>query len=176
MSADESALVVVVPEAEFLVKSFRDQHDPSAGLGVPAHITLLYPFKSPEQVDDGVVARLSDGFAQFAPIAFSLTSIRRFPDVLYLAPDPAEPFRALTRAIWAWYPATPPYGGRWPDIIPHLSVASVRDQQELDRIADRLTRASQGALPITATANEVSLLEKRSGRWKVRASFKLGDA
>lgn len=40
----ESALVVLVPEAEALVKSFRDRHDPSAAAGVPAHITLLYPF------------------------------------------------------------------------------------------------------------------------------------
>jgi 2'-5' RNA ligase len=176
MSADESALVVLVPDAGQLVKPFRDLYDPSAALGVPAHITLLYPFKPPGQIDDTVLTRLRIGFARFTPIAFTLQSIRHFPDVLYLAPDPAEPFRALTRTIWAWYPETPPYGGKWPDIVPHLSVASVADQRELGRIATEFEQASRNALPIKATANEISLLEKHSGRWMVRAAFKLGGA
>jgi hypothetical protein len=44
MSSDESALVVLVPEAEAATKPFRDQYDPAAAARVPAHITLLYPF------------------------------------------------------------------------------------------------------------------------------------
>jgi len=176
MRADETALVVLVPEAEFFVKPFRDRFDPSAALGVPAHITLLYPFKPPDEIDEVLLAQLRDGFARFAPIVFALLSIRRFPGVLYLAPDPAEPFRALIRAITAWYPETPPYGGKWPDIIPHLSVASVAHQEELERIAAAFAQASQGALPIEVTTNNVSLLEKRSARWRVRTAFELGVA
>jgi len=176
MNADETALVVLVPEAEFLVKPFRDRFDPSAALGVPAHITLLYPFKPPDEIDEVLLAQLRDGFARFAPIAFALQSIQRFPGVLYLAPDPVEPFRALIRAITGWYPVTPPYGGKWPDIIPHLSVASVGDEQALARIADEFTRAGRDALPIKATANEVCLLEKRIGCWKLRTSLELRGA
>src|ERR1051325_8060387 len=52
MSSSESALVVLVPEAEVFAKPFRDQYDPSAAAGMPAHITLLYPFKAPDEVDD----------------------------------------------------------------------------------------------------------------------------
>jgi hypothetical protein len=55
MSPIESALVVLVPEAEVLVKPFRDRFDPLAAAGVPAHITLLYPFKHP----DGLPPRAS---------------------------------------------------------------------------------------------------------------------
>ena len=40
----ETALVIAVPEAEPLVSDWRAQHDWSAQRGVPAHITLLYPF------------------------------------------------------------------------------------------------------------------------------------
>ena len=46
----ESALVVVVPEAEQLVGPFREKYDPSAAAGMPPHITLLYPFKPPDAV------------------------------------------------------------------------------------------------------------------------------
>src|SRR5260370_27446705 len=151
MSPIESALMVLVPEAERLVKPFRDRYDPSAAAGVPAHITLLYPFKHPDEVDQPVLEDLNQCFDGCAPFRFSLAPIRRFPDaVLYLAPEPDEPFRKLTLAIWDRYPETPPYGGKWPDIVPHLSVAWVKDEQLLDLIADDFAQASQGGLPIRA--------------------------
>jgi 2'-5' RNA ligase len=173
MSAIESALTVLVPEAEPLVKPFRDRYDPSAAAGVPAHITLLYPFKHPDEVDQAVLDDLRRSFQRRAPFRFCLVSSRRFPDaVLYLAPEPDEPFRDLTLAIWDRYPQTPPYGGKWSDIVPHLSVARVESQQQLDRVSDEFTRASQGILPICATAAEVVLMEKRSDRWAARATFR----
>ena len=29
----------------------RDRYDPSTKVGMPAHVTLLYPFKSPDEID-----------------------------------------------------------------------------------------------------------------------------
>lgn len=175
MSSIESALVVLVPEAEGLVKPFRDQYDPSATVGMPAHVTLLYPFKPPDEVTGAVLENLRLGFARFAPFGFSLVSIRRFSvEVLYLAPEPDELFRRLTLAIWGWYPEAPPYGGKWPDIVPHLSVAILSEEQQLDRIGKEFAQASQRKLPISATAAEVALMDNRSGRWQVQATFSLG--
>jgi len=172
----ESALVVLVPEADDLAKPFRDLYDPSAADGMPAHITLLRPFKLPDKDDQAVLGDLREWFWRFAPFRFSLASIRRFPDaVLYLAPEPDEPFRQLTLAIWDQYPESPPYGGKWPDIVPNLSVAWISDEQKLDRIADDFALASRGRLPIRATVSEVALMEKRSGRWSIRATFGLRD-
>ena len=177
MPSIESALVVLVPEAEVLVKPFRDLYDPSAALGMPAHITLLYPFKPPDEIGGAELDELRHGFARFAPFRFTLASIRRFPaEVLYLAPEPDEPFRRLILAIWDWYPETPSYGGKWPDIVPHLSVASLADEQQLDRIADEFAQVALGMLPLRATAAEVALMDNRSGRWQVRATLCLGGA
>jgi 2'-5' RNA ligase len=170
-----SALVVLVPEAEASVKPFRDRYDPSAAAGMPAHITLLYPFKPPDEVDEAVLDNLRHCFTRFAPIQFSLSSIRRFSvEVLYLAPEPDEPFRQLTLAIWDRYPETPPYGGKWSNIVPHLSVAWLADEQQLDGITNDFVEASQEKLPIRATASEVALMDIRSGRWQIRAMFSLG--
>jgi 2'-5' RNA ligase superfamily len=172
----ESALVVLVPEAEALVKPFRDRYDPSAAAGMPAHITLLYPFKPSSELDDAVLADLRDCFARFAPIRFALASIGRFPvEVMYLAPEPDEPFRRLTLAIWERYPETPPYCGKWPDIIPHVSVAWLADEQHLGRVADEFAQACRDKLPIYATAAEVALMDYRSGRWRVRCTLRLGN-
>ena len=171
-----SALVVLVPEAEAAVKPFRDRYDPSAAAGMPAHVTLLHPFKPPDEIDGIVLDELRHCFTRFAPISFSLSSIRRFPaEVLYLAPEPDEPFRQLTLAIWDRYPETPPYGGKWSNIVPHLSVAWLPDERQLDAIANKFVEASQEELPIRATASEVALMDNRSGHWQVRATFGLGS-
>jgi 2'-5' RNA ligase len=174
-SSSESVLVALVPEAEALVKPFRDRYDPSAAAGMPAHVTLLYPFKLPDELDDALLANLRHCFARFAPFRFALTSISRFPvEVLYLAPEPDEPFRRLTLAIWERYPETPPYGGKWPDIIPHLSVASLADERRLGCVADEFAQACRRKLPIHARAAEVALMVTRSGRWQIHSMLRLG--
>jgi hypothetical protein len=123
------------------------------------------------------LGKLRDCVACVEPIHFSLGKIERFPiEVLYLAPEPDEPFRQLTLSIWKLFPETPPYGGKWPDIIPHLSVARLANEQQLTAIADDFAMASQDKLPIRALASTVTLMDNRSGRWRVRAMFKLGQA
>ena len=174
MLAVESALVVLVPAAEVVVKSFRDKYDSSAADGCPAHVTLLYPFKPPDEITKADLDNLSRCFAPFTPFQFSLAVSRRFPGVLYFAPEPDEPFRRLTSAICDYYPNTPPYGGRHPDVVPHLSVAAQLADEQLERIAAELKQASEGNLPISARASEIALLDTRSGRWQVRATLKLG--
>jgi hypothetical protein len=175
MPKTESALVILVPEAEPLVQPFRDRFDPSAALGVPAHITLLYPFIAPQQIGADTLDAVAACFRGFAPIAFSLTEVRRFPtETLYLAPAPDEPFRQLTMAIWDRFPETPPYGGAWPDIIPHLSVGRFQDAIALERVADEFTRASETTLPIRAQASTAVLLVNTAGRWVVANTFQLG--
>jgi len=171
----ESALVVLVPEAEPLVGTFRERFDPSAAAGLGAHITLLYPFIEPGKIGESTLDALTECFAGFAPIAFCLTAIRRFPaETLYLAPDPDEPFRQLTMAIWERFPDRPPYGGAWPDIVPHLSVGRFADEAAMDQVAAELARALEQAPPIRARSGTVALIENTAGRWIVRRTFKLG--
>jgi 2'-5' RNA ligase len=140
MSPSETALVVLVPEAEAVAKPFRDQYDASAAAGMPAHITLLYPFKAPREVDNITLGKLRDCFARFEPIQFSLSTIRRLQiEVLYLAPEPDEPFRQLTLSIWNLFPETPPYRGKWSDIVPHLRTPKDETPARVQWLVDRLS-------------------------------------
>jgi 2'-5' RNA ligase len=168
------ALVVPVPEAEPLVRPFRDKYDPSAAHGMPAHVTLLYPFKPPDEIGEAVLQRLGRCIAGFRRFDFSLATTRRFPGgVLYLAPEPDEPFRRLTLAIWALYPSTPPYGGRYSRIAPDLTVAQLAEERQLEPIAAEFLRAAEGKLPIRATASEAALMDARAGSWQVRTVLPL---
>src|SRR5262245_41048347 len=175
LSSRESALVVLVPEAEAVVKTFRDKYDPSAAAGMPAHITLLYPFTSPDELRTEVLETLHTCFVHFVPFTYSLAAVRRFPsEVLYLAPEPDRPFRDLTSAICERFPDRPPYGGKFEDVIPHLTVAQVQNDNDLDRIAEDFALAARGRLPIRASATEVALMDNRSGDWQIRHLCALG--
>ena len=57
-----------------------------------------------------------------------LASVGRWPDVVYLAPEPDAPFRRLTAALASAFPDYPPYEGAHEEVIPHLTVA--RDAPE----------------------------------------------
>jgi hypothetical protein len=49
-TAAESAVLVPVPEAERGVSGHRNRLDRAAVWGVPAHVTVLYPFVPPPAV------------------------------------------------------------------------------------------------------------------------------
>ena len=175
MPMPESALIIRVPEVEALVGAYRQRFDPSAAIGVPAHITLLYPFVDPRDIDAVVTDTLTACFAAHKPIDFVLSRLRRFPqDTLYLAPDPDVPFRQLTLAIWQLFPDTPPYGGRWPEIVPHLSIGQFHDEEALTQAMQDAIRQWHGVLPVHARACDVALIENASGFWMERHRFRLG--
>jgi hypothetical protein len=94
---------------------------------------------------------------------------------LYLAPSPAEPFKALTHAVVERYPDYPPYGGAFPEVIPHLTIADVDEAAQLDDIERDFMQQHGAQLPVKAKANEVLLIENSSGRWKVRQAYELAD-
>lgn len=169
----QSALLVPVPEVESLVRPWRQRHDPAEQLGVPAHVTLLYPFLPPWQIDMTVLAQLHTLFAATPSFRFTLTTVARFPDALYLAPEPADPFIDLTNALTTLYPETPPYGGVHPTVIPHLTIAHSHDQQILGHIADVLAPV----VPVGAVTHDVWLMEQsQDGYWHTLHRFALGAA
>jgi hypothetical protein len=154
-----TALIVPVPEAEPAVSDLRLLHDPTAALGVPAHVTILFPFAPPEEVDEQEVAEV---VASRTGFAFELVELRRFgDDVTYLAPEPAGPFSALIDAATARWPEYPPYEGTIAEVIPHLTVGLGVLDVEL-------------ALPIACVARELLLLEEApDGRWSTRRRYEL---
>lgn len=163
----ESALIVPVPEADLMVQDLRVRYDPAVPAGVPAHITVLHPFADPEALNQSVLTELVAIFAGVAPFPFILGSVARFPEVVYLAPEPAEPFSRLTAAIATRWPQTPPYGGRYDAIVPHLTVAHSVDLSTVEEIR----REIEPTLPITCVARETWLLTNRGHQWAVKQRF-----
>jgi len=176
MGTHQSAIVIFVPEADLLVADYRARYDPSAAQGMPSHITLLYPFLDPASIEEDVLSTLRALFAAFPAFPYALTAVRAFPDLVYLAPEPASPFRELIAALAERFPGTPPYGGSIPvaEVVPHLTVAHLSDPAELEELKARFSARAAPKLPLRLRASEVLLMDDCSGRWTPRQAFQLG--
>nr|WP_222266839.1 2'-5' RNA ligase family protein [Modestobacter marinus] len=100
---------------------------------MPAHVTVLFPFVPPGQLDDVVlqrVARVTDGTRAFDH-RFSRTA-GFGDDVVYLAPDDPQPFRDLTSRVHAAFPAHPPFEGVYDHVVPHLTIGLGHARAELE--------------------------------------------
>lgn len=168
--AGQSGLIVRVPEAEPAVRAWRDRLDPSARAGVPAHVTVLFPFLDADRIDLGVRSAIGEVLGRHQPFSALFGHCGRFPGVLYLAPEPDTHFRRLTEAIVERWPENPPFGGQFDDVVPHLTVAQGQDEAVVEEAeADLLTR-----LPIVARISAVDLVVHDGTQWRQQASFPLG--
>jgi 2'-5' RNA ligase superfamily len=156
-----TALIIEVPESEPAIGALRLEHDPSAAQGVPAHVTVLFPFVDGAELDEAPVAEL---FSRFRPFDFSLERIERFDSgIVWLRPRPVTPFVDLTAAVVQRWPDYPPYEGEHDEIIPHVTISLSPIDVEVP-------------LPIPSHAHEVTLIEQNGdGLWSVRRRFALGS-
>ncbi|GAB3456168.1 2'-5' RNA ligase family protein [Kineococcus endophyticus] len=170
---EQTALVVEVPAAEAAVAHWRRRHDRAARAGVPAHVTVCFPFLPPHEVDDATEDALAALVTATPAFSLALTRVDGFGDaVLWLAPEPDEPLRALTRAVCATFGLLP-YGGAHggvEDAVPHLTVA----EDPPDPAAVRADVAPR--LPLTQHVDRLTLLQGSfvPDGWRVRRRFPLG--
>jgi len=169
----ETALICRVPESERFIARYRERFDPSARRNVPAHVTILYPFMPPADVDAGVLAQLAAIASSIPRFQYRLTELRRFPVALYLAPQPDTGFAALTGAVYRDFPDFPPFEGKFPVVVPHVTVAH-GDEPQLCEIEVELRIALASAGGVVARCEELVLIENSSGRWEEMRSFALG--
>jgi 2'-5' RNA ligase len=117
-----SAVVVPIPEAEPRVGALRAALDPSAALGVPTHVTIMFPFVPPARIDEGVLTELGEVFAAAPAFDVRFSTLGWFSDAVWWVPEPAEPFVALTRAVSTRFGLLPYEGEHGDDVVPHLTI------------------------------------------------------
>src|SRR4051794_35624983 len=92
-------LIVPFVEAEAVVEPGMERYLPVWKLGVPAHVTLLFPFPTRDELDAAALADLTGLFAAIPSITARFAEVGQFPDVVYLAPEPRDWFVDLTRML-----------------------------------------------------------------------------
>jgi 2'-5' RNA ligase len=167
-----TAIVTAFPEASPIVDEWRERTcSDRTSIGIPPHVTLLFPFVPAETADE-TLDILRELFAATRSFDVTFRELRRWPELVYLAPQPPEPFVRLTKAIIERWPDYPPYEGAHETVVPHLTVA-YGDEALLAEVEADVSPH----LPIAAHVDEAVLLEELEpgwGRWGERARFPLG--
>ena len=162
-------LIVPVLEAEAAIQPSEAEYVPVWADGMPAHVTLMFPFLRLDQLDASGRADLAALFAATPAIRATFSEVGLFPDVVYLAPEPRDWFVVLTQALSDRFGLLP-YGGIHPTVVPHLTVANKVDPTAMAEITASLTRH----LPIESDVREVWLMEEAAdGHWERAATFPL---
>jgi 2'-5' RNA ligase len=155
------------PELEEL----RQRHDPVAPSGVPAHVTVRFPFLVTSDLTPAVRRRVAGVARQVRPFDVRFERTGRFPNVLWLGPEPSSPFIALTERLAAVFPDHPPYEGAHADIVPHLTLA-IGPEAVVERLERKVTRAGV-TFRRRVQALEV-IAEDAEDRWHARWRLPLG--
>jgi len=164
-----SAVIVRVP-VPAPVERIRRRWDHAARLGVPSHVTVLFPFLTPDDLDGPVRRELAAIATRHRPFRVRFERVGRWPSVAFLAPEPSEPFARLTRDVAERFPDYPPYEGAFAEVVPHLTVAE-NPNAPLDEIAGTV----EAALPFEHEVTSLAvLIETADGRWHGHWRLPLG--
>lgn len=150
-----SALILSFPEVDAATGDIREHLDPSASWGVPAHVSIIYPFARARKLTRELLGAARAIAADTAPFRVRFERTGWFGDTtLWLDPRPQPRLDGLIARCMAAFPQFPPYGGEFDEVIPHLTIATGRSAQE----AKEAERKVLPELPITATAARFSVV------------------
>jgi hypothetical protein len=110
--SDDIALIIPL-RLPMPLETLRQRTAPGARFGLPAHVTLLYPFASPEVLDGSLRANLGAIVSGHAAFSFRLADQGQWPGTLFASVEPDLPFRSLYKDLLTTFPAFPIHRGKF---------------------------------------------------------------
>lgn len=139
-------------------------------LGIPLHVTILYPFVPPRALDTEVIRTIESVLHGRTAFRYQLTRVDSFPTARYLVIEPPEPFLELIAAFERAWPQYPRYGGQFATTIPHVTIAVGRRMDDIDPRV-------QAHLPVHLVAHHIELWRKHVIRgWRMYSRSALAPA
>jgi 2'-5' RNA ligase len=177
MDAERRSGIIVPIRLPAELESIRLREVASARAAAPAHVTLLFPFVPARELRPEHIAGVAEVVASVPAFDVVLREVRRWdagggaPEgVIWLDPEPSEPFVELTKALGREFPDYQPYGGIHDTIIPHLTIAS-DDRRRLRAVQAEAARSLPFRRRVSAA---ILIVEGVDGRWRTRCRFPLG--
>lgn len=168
----ESSIDLQFSDFTYLFSPWRDAIEAKR---IPPHVTLLYPWRTPP-LDDRDIDAVRATIANCAAFPITFSAIGRFPrdGVLYLKVQNNGPLRTLMQAIHRAFPETPPYGGKFLEVIPHLTIATAENDFQLDQLEQEVHARLEAHLPLSAEVQSVVVAqEDLIGVWSTVAELSL---
>lgn len=165
----QTGLVIPVPAADALLASVEARYPGTVREGVPAHVSLLYPFVAAAELDKRATSALGELLAERAPMPVQFVECYRRDGFVALRPDPIDELKELVSKTRRRWPDVVPYEGIYGDVEPHLTVAMRCSEETAMTIEQEVT----AELPISAELREAWLVAFE-GQWTLRGRFEFG--
>ncbi len=104
----QTGLVIPVPAANALLASMGARYPGTVREGVPAHVSLLYPFIAAAKLDEWVRSALDELFLEQLPMTVEFAECYRRGGFVALRPDPIDGLTELVSKTRR----------HWPDVVP----------------------------------------------------------
>jgi 2'-5' RNA ligase len=171
MAGERASAVIVRGHLPAGLESLRRRGVPDALDGLPAHLTLLYPFVEPAGLDATIRRRIGSVAGSHDPFEYRFLGAARWPDTLYVAVAPVEPFVALQADLAAAFPDHPIYGEPADfAFVPHVTIAEGHPASDPALIAD----PAWAALPRSGRAAALEVIATDGRRWRLVWRLRLG--
>jgi 2'-5' RNA ligase len=171
MAGEQASAVILRARLPPGLERLRRRSVADATDGLPAHLTLLYPFVAPDGLNDRIRSRIAAVAANHDPFDYRLLRVAHWPDTTYVAVAPVNPFVALQAELGATFPEYPIYGEPADfGFVPHVTIAEGRSTEDPATAAD----SAWAALPRPARAEALEVIASDGGAWRVVWRLRLG--
>lgn len=168
----QTSLIAPVQEAQVLIGRWRDQLDPWARQGIPAHVTVAAPFLPLSRITEAVIQHLEAAAGARERPVIVFDRVAHLPGAVSLLPADEGALTALTSDLI----------GAWPDVGArlrsgagrpyHLTVACTDDPWLFGQIATGL----RSLLPIRVELTVVTVVAHDAKEVRTVAQLALGVA
>jgi 2'-5' RNA ligase len=146
-------------------------HGEAVEAGIPLHVTLLFPFASPHEVEE---SKLDEFFGHFDAFTLTLMGLASWPRVVYALPEPRDRLLAMMHALFEQYPEYPPYEGEIAKPEPHATLTELEEGQSLADVFEEIRVRTNSLFPLACEIRDVALLEEyEPDCWRERTRFPL---
>ncbi|MFJ6571887.1 2'-5' RNA ligase family protein [Streptomyces sp. NPDC091292] len=157
-----TAVVITLAEADVLLDAARQVNASLVRPGLPAHVTLRYPFLPAAELSAATDRAVRDFAAATPAREVELTEVTTAQGFVAVAVPALQPVADAFGELW---PGMAPYSGRFgPHPPTHVTVATGSTDEETLTVATRL----RPLLPLTARAGALHLAVREDEGWRIR--------
>jgi hypothetical protein len=162
-----TGVVIPVPGADLLLARAATRSD-GVRQGVPAHVSLLYPFVPVAERHDSTLRELGEVFERQPALDVEFDRCHRRDNFVFLQPSPLRPVMDLGDELRQRWPDVVPYDGLYGEQVePHLTITLGADASQATAVAHLVATE----LPLSATLQEAWLVAVRDGQWTLHERF-----
>lgn len=170
----QSSVDIVIPELDTIIGKWRKSTVDIASLGVPSHITLLWPW-CPPPISDEYIKKLENVLSFLNSFVITFHKIEYFGEsVIYLDVENKKEVKELMDRVGQEFPEYPMYENTIKDPQSHLTIAKPKNSESFFKVNSEIKQYIAPLLPLKFNIEEITIMEQKPDQtWIILKSISL---